>query len=71
MGLFSFIKDAGEKLFGTGEAKAAQDAATTNPTADNVAAANEKAAAAIRHYITTLNLAPADLGSPSTAAAAS
>ncbi|MCP5240051.1 MAG: peptidoglycan-binding protein LysM [Zoogloeaceae bacterium] len=62
MGLFSFIKDAGEKLFGTGEAKAAQDAATTNPTADNVAAANEKAAAAIRHYITTLNLAPADLG---------
>ncbi|MBX3679873.1 peptidoglycan-binding protein LysM [Cognatazoarcus halotolerans] len=61
MGLFSFIKDAGEKLFGSGEAKAAQEAAATNPTADNVAAANDKAAAAIKHYIATLNLAPADL----------
>ena len=27
MGLFAFIKEAGEKLFGTGEAKAAAGAA--------------------------------------------
>jgi nucleoid-associated protein YgaU len=27
MGLFSFIKEAGEKLFGTGEAKAAEQVA--------------------------------------------
>lgn len=62
MGLFSFIKDAGEKLFGSGEAKAAQDALAKNPSADNIAAANDKAAAAIKTYISTLELAPADLG---------
>ncbi|MCB1959093.1 MAG: peptidoglycan-binding protein LysM [Rhodocyclaceae bacterium] len=46
MGLFSFIKDAGEKLFGSGEAKAA----TSAPDA------NAKAAAAIKTYIETLKL---------------
>lgn len=55
MGLFSFIKEAGEKLFG-GEAKAADPAAS-----GNAEAANAKAAEAIKKYITTLNLAPADL----------
>ena len=50
MGFFSFVKDAGEKLFG--EAKAAEAAPGD---------ANAKAADAIKKYITTLNLAPADL----------
>lgn len=55
MGLFNFIKEAGEKLFGSGEAAAAA------PAPDKVAAANEKASAAIKTYITSLQLAPADL----------
>jgi nucleoid-associated protein YgaU len=54
MGLFSFVKDAGEKLFGSGEAKAAE-------TAASAADANTAAAEAIKKYITTMNLAPADL----------
>ena len=53
MGLFAFIKDAGEKLFGSGEAKAAAPA--------DAAAANAKAAEAIRNYIAAMQLAPADL----------
>lgn len=55
MGLFSFIKDAGEKLFGRGEAKAAESAV------GDVAATNAKAAEAITTYVKTLELAPADL----------
>ncbi|MDX9718349.1 peptidoglycan-binding protein LysM [Thauera sp. AutoDN2] len=55
MGLFAFIKEAGEKLFGTGTASAATPA--TDP-----AAANAKAAEAIHNYILALKLAPADLG---------
>ncbi|GAB1461132.1 peptidoglycan-binding protein LysM [Thauera sp.] len=54
MGLFAFIKEAGEKLFGSGEANAA---ATADP-----AAANAKAAQAIHNYIVALKLAPPDLG---------
>ncbi|MEF7614686.1 peptidoglycan-binding protein LysM [Aquincola sp. MAHUQ-54] len=50
MGLMSFIKEAGEKLLGIGDAKAAQPAAQA-PSAENVAALNEKAAAAIVAYI--------------------
>jgi len=46
MGLFSFIKEAGEKLFGTGEAAAAGSAPD----------ANAKAAEAIKKYIETLKL---------------
>lgn len=61
MGLFSFIKDAGEKLFGSGEAKAAQDAAAKAPSPESKALANAKAAEAIRHYIDTLKLATPDL----------
>ena len=52
MGLFAFIKEAGEKLFGTGEANAAADPA----------AANAKAAQAIHDYIVALKIAPPDLG---------
>ena len=61
MGLFSFIKDAGEKLFGSGEAKAAQDAAAKAPTPESTALANTKAAEAIRNYIDALKLATPDL----------
>ena len=48
MGLMSFIKEAGEKLFGGGEAKASTPAA---PTAEEVAARNKTAADAIATYI--------------------
>ena len=54
MGFFDFVKEAGEKLFGSGEAKAAE-------TAPNAADTNAKAAAAIHGYITALQIAPADL----------
>ena len=47
MGLFSFIKEAGEKLFGGGDAHAAA------PSED----LNVKAAQAIANYISTQNLA--------------
>lgn len=47
MGMFSFIKEAGDKLFGIGEAKATETAAKANPTPVNVDAANCAAANAI------------------------
>ncbi|MGV3582854.1 MAG: peptidoglycan-binding protein LysM [Methylophilus sp.] len=56
MGLFSFIKDAGEKLFGVGEAKAAEEVAKKAPTPINIEAANTAAANAIRNYIAKNNL---------------
>ena len=58
MGLFSFIKDAGEKLFGTKEAAAA----TPTASAPNVAELNAKAADAIKTYIEKQNLGLTDLG---------
>jgi nucleoid-associated protein YgaU len=51
MGLMSFLKDAGEKLFGKGEAKAAQDAAAAAPTPENIAALSQAAGAAIIDYV--------------------
>lgn len=57
MGLFSFIKDAGEKLFGSKEveqAAASNDAATLEQ-------ANAKAAAAIKTYIEKQNLGVTNL----------
>lgn len=51
MGLFSFIKEAGEKLFGGSDAHAA------SPTED----LNVKAAQAIASYINTQNLGVSDL----------
>lgn len=51
MGLFSFIKEAGEKLFGGKEAKAAQEAAAKEPTAENLARQAEASAAAIVEYL--------------------
>jgi nucleoid-associated protein YgaU len=56
MGLMSFIKEAGEKLFGKGEAKAATEAAAAAPTPENVAALSAAAGAAIADYIRTMNL---------------
>ncbi len=56
MGLLSFIKDAGEKLFGQGEAKAAQAAAAAAPTPENIEALSQKAGESIERYIETMNL---------------
>lgn len=52
MGLFSFIKEAGEKLFGS---KDQQHAAAGNTAADQ-GALNAQAASAIAQYIETQNL---------------
>lgn len=51
MGLMSFFKDAGEKLFGKGEAKAAQEAAAAAPTPEKVAALSQAAGDAIVGYV--------------------
>jgi nucleoid-associated protein YgaU len=51
MSLISFIKEAGEKLFGKGDAKQAQEAVQAAPTPENVAALSAKAGAAIADYI--------------------
>ncbi|WP_047535486.1 peptidoglycan-binding protein LysM [Methylotenera sp. N17] len=56
MGLFAFIKEAGEKLFGTGEAKAAEVVAKKEPTPVNIDAANRAAANAIAEYVAKMNL---------------
>jgi nucleoid-associated protein YgaU len=56
MGLMSFMKEAGEKLFGKGDAKAAQDAAAAAPTAENVAALSKAAGDAIVTYINAQGL---------------
>ena len=55
MGLFSFIKEAGEKLFGGKEAQAATPAA---PSQEDL---NAKAAAAIENYINTQKLGVSNL----------
>jgi nucleoid-associated protein YgaU len=51
MGLLSFIKEAGEKLFGKGDAKAAQEAAAAAPTPENIEALSQAAGQAIVSYI--------------------
>ncbi len=61
MGMFSFIKEAGEKLFGIGEAKAADLTAKKDPTPVNVDAANKAAANAIATYVAKMNLSARDL----------
>lgn len=60
MGLFSFIKDAGEKLFGSAQAAPAASAAPT-PAAPSVDELNARAAAAIAAYMEKQNLGIADL----------
>ena len=56
MGMFSFIKEAGEKLFGTGEAKAAQVAVAAAPTPENIAAMSQAAGDAIANYVRAMKL---------------
>lgn len=55
MGMFSFIKEAGEKLFGIGKAEAAAPAATA-PSPEQVAALSQTAAQAIATYINSMGL---------------
>lgn len=57
MGLMSFMKEAGEKLFGKGQAQAAQAAVAAAPTPENVAALSKAAGDAIVGYIHTQGLA--------------
>ena len=61
MGLLSFIKDAGEKLFHRGEAQAAQVAVAAAPTEENVAALSAAAGRAVAAYIETQGLAVSGL----------
>ncbi|MGP1628989.1 MAG: peptidoglycan-binding protein LysM [Giesbergeria sp.] len=57
MGLFSFIKEAGEKLFGGKEVEAAATQAAANPAAKpSLDALNAQAARAIEGYIATQKL---------------
>lgn len=60
MGLFSFIKDAGEKLFGIGDAQA-EEAANAQAKAEKVAAANQAAADAIANYVAKQDLTAENL----------
>jgi nucleoid-associated protein YgaU len=62
MSLISFIRDAGEKLFGRGQAQAAMAAAKTDPANEaKVAAANAAAGDAILDYIKAQNLSATGL----------
>jgi nucleoid-associated protein YgaU len=56
MGLMSFMKSAGEKLFGIGEAKAATAAVAAAPTPENIAALSQAAGQAIIGYINAQGL---------------
>jgi nucleoid-associated protein YgaU len=57
MGLIDFVKSAGEKLFGTGHAKAAMQEAAAAPADEaKIKAANDAAADAILAYIKSQNL---------------
>ena len=50
--IVSFLKEAGENLFGVKEAKAATTPAASGPTvAENVATLNRQASEAIKKYI--------------------
>jgi nucleoid-associated protein YgaU len=59
MGLLSFVKEAGEKLFGIGAAKAAEPAAAA--PAPDLAALNATAAKAIGDYIGAQGISTAGL----------
>ena len=57
MSLLSFVKEAGEKLFGRGQAQAAMTEVKADPSNEaKVKAANDAAADAILEYIKTQNL---------------
>ncbi len=63
MGIMSFFKDAGEKLFGHKDAAAAPATAAADPAALQAqsAAANQTASQAIANYIASQNLAAQNL----------
>lgn len=56
MGMFDFIKEAGEKLLGHGPAKEAQEIATASPTPENLEVLSQTASEAITSYINSMNL---------------
>jgi nucleoid-associated protein YgaU len=62
MGLISFVKEAGEKLFGRGQAQAAMVEVKADPTNETkVKAANDAAGDAILGYIQSQNLSATGL----------
>ena len=62
MSLVSFLKEAGEKLFGGREAKAAEPAASAGPTvAERVESLNATASQAIQQYVEQQKLPIKDL----------
>jgi nucleoid-associated protein YgaU len=62
MGFIDFIKEAGEKLFHSGAAKAATQEAAADPgSADKAKAANDAAADAILAYVKSQNLSATGL----------
>ena len=62
MGMLDFVREAGEKLFGTGKAKAAAQEAEAAPSdPGKVKAANDAAADAILAYIKSQNLSATGL----------
>jgi nucleoid-associated protein YgaU len=62
MGLLDFVKDAGEKLFGAGKAKAAMQEVAAAPSDEaKIKAANDAAADAIMDYIKAQNLSATGL----------
>ena len=62
MSLLSFVKEAGEKLFGRGQAQAAMTEVKADPSNEaKIKAANDAAADAILDYIKTQNLSATGL----------
>lgn len=56
MGMMSFLKDAGEKLFGKSEVKAAEAEAAKAPSPEAVAALNAAAGKSIAEYVVAQGL---------------
>lgn len=56
MGMFDFIKEAGEKLLGQGPAKEAQETAAADPTPENLEVLSQTAGEAIETYIRSMDL---------------
>ena len=61
MGVFDFIKDAGEKLLAKGDAKAAKDEVAKKPTPETVARLSKAAGDAIANYVRSQGLAVTNL----------
>lgn len=61
MGIMSFIKEAGEKLFGGSQAKAAPAPAAAPPSPEQVAALSKTAGDAVATYIKAQGLTVKDL----------